>query len=301
MPSAAQRKPTPAATKRAPARPELFQDILVHQDESDASRTALHYADALASAADGNLSALMFGILASYPVSIYMEATPDIWLSAQRQADAEADALEAKVRDRCAAVGSAPELRRMNVMGGEAGQMLASQAHYADIVIIGINGGGPDYMQRGLFEAVLFYSGRPIILVPEAVRRHGMPRTILIAWCPGREATRALHDALPLLKAADAVHLVVVDEGASFAAYREEEPGVDIGRHLARHGVNVEVRHVPSGRSGTASVILDEARYCGADLIVMGGYGHSRMREWILGGATRDILTMTKLPVLMAQ
>jgi nucleotide-binding universal stress UspA family protein len=273
--------------------------MLVYQDDSQASTNALSYADALATAADGNLSAVMFGFLAVYPTSIYMEATPDVWLAAQRKADEEAAIVEGEVRARLKDLRSAPELRRESAMGGEAGQLLAMQARYADATVLGINEGGPDALQRQLFEASLFYSGRPVIVVPATFERHQQPRKIMVAWRPGREATRALHDALPLLKAADDVKLVVVDEYTS--VLQEKEPGVDIARHLARHDIEVEAKHVPGGGGTIAATLLNEARYFGADLIVMGGYGHSRMREWILGGATRDILRDTHVPVLMAQ
>jgi nucleotide-binding universal stress UspA family protein len=281
------------------AKHEAFQDLLVYQEDTAAAQNALAYADALATAADGNLSGLMFGFMASYPTTIYMEATPDVWLAAQRKADEEASIVEGKIKKRFQPLRSSPELRRVNVIGGEAGQILASQARYADATILGLDASGPSNFQRQLFEGALFYSGRPVIVVPDAYKRHESPRKIMIAWRPGREATRALNDALPLLKSAAEVRLVVVDE--SMSVLQEPEPGVDIARHLARHDVEVDVKHIPGSGGTTASLLLDEARYFGADLIVMGGYGHSRLREWVLGGVTRDILAATKVPVLMAQ
>jgi nucleotide-binding universal stress UspA family protein len=289
----------PAPDFKPSAKPEAFQDLLVYQEDNAAAQNALAYADALAAAADGNFSGLMFGFMAAYPATIYMEATPDIWLAAQRKADEEASVLEAKIKERFKSLRSTPELRRANVIGGEAGQILAAQARYADATILGLNDNGPTGFQRQLFEGVLFYSGRPVIIVPEAFKRHALPKKIMIAWRPGREATRAAHDALPLLKAAEEVRLVVVDEQTSVP--QEPQPGIDIAHHLARHAIEVDVKHVPGTGGTTATLLLDEARYFGADLIVMGGYGHSRMREWILGGVTRDILASAKVPVLMAQ
>jgi nucleotide-binding universal stress UspA family protein len=297
MSNSALRKSAPVS--RPKTKPEAFQDLLVYQEDNATAQNALAYADALADASDGNLSGLMFGFLAVYPATIYMEATPDIWLAAQRKADEEAAAVEARLKDRLRLRRSAAELRRSNIMGGEAGQILAAQARYADATILGLNDDGPTNFQRQLFEGALFYSGRPVIVVPEAFKRHALPKRIMIAWRPGREATRAVHDALPLLKAADDVRLVVVDEQMSTA--QEPQPGVDIARHLARHDIEVDVKHIPGTGGTAASLLLDEARYFGADLIVMGGYGHSRMREWILGGATRDILQSAEVPVLMAQ
>jgi nucleotide-binding universal stress UspA family protein len=297
MPDSALGKSVPASMRKVPH--EAFQDLLVYQEDTAPAQNALAYADALATAVDGNVSALMLGFMAAYPASIYMEATPDIWLAAQRKADEEALLLEARIKERLKPLRSAPELRRANVMGGEAGQILAQHARYADATILGLNGGGPTDLQRQLFEGALFYSGRPVIVTPEAFRRSGLPKKIMIAWRPGREATRALHDALPLLKLADDIRLVVVDESASMV--QEPQPGVDIARHLARHDVALDVKHVPGSGGTTAALLLDEARYFGADLIVMGGYGHSRLREWILGGVTRDVLQATTIPVLMSQ
>jgi nucleotide-binding universal stress UspA family protein len=294
---------TALGTSPASAGPRImqegFQDLLVHLDDTAAAWNALAYAHALAGPVDGDVSGLMFGFMATYPASIYMEATPDIWLAAQRKADEEAALVEARIRERLKAMGSADELRRADVMGGEAGQTLAQHARYADAAILGLNDGGPTDFQRQLFEGALFYSGRPVMVVPQAFARHGMPKKIMIAWRPGREAVRAVHDALPLLKLADEVRLVVVDEGVT--AVREPQPGLDIARHLARHDVEVDVKHVPGSGGATAGLLMDEARYFGADLIVMGGYGHSRLREWILGGVTRDLVQATDTPLLLSQ
>jgi nucleotide-binding universal stress UspA family protein len=283
---------------RAKTNPHGLQDLLVHQEDKPSSRNALAYAAAMASAVDGDLTGLMFGFMATYPASIYMEATPDIWLAAQRKADAESAVVEAKIREQFASTTPKPEFRRVNVMGGEAGQTLAAQARYADAAVIGIDAGGPSDLQRQLFEAALFDSGRPVIVVPEGFRRHRAPAKIMVAWRPGREAARAVNDALPLLKGADEVRLVVVDESRS--RLQEPEPGVDIARHLSRHDVRVDVKHIPGSGGTTGSLLLDEARYFGADMVVMGGYGHSRMREWILGGATRDLLGDTQTPLLVS-
>ncbi len=296
MPSSSPRRQAKAGAPEATR--GAFQDVLVYQEDSAAARNAVAYADALVGAVDGNLSCLMFGFMATYPASIYMEATPDMWLAAQRKAEEEATLLEAKIRERLEPMPRAPELRRVDVMGGEADQILAQQAWYADVTIIGFDDGGPSRFQRRLFEGALFYSGRPVMVVPESFNRHATPRKVMIAWRPGREATRALHDALPLLRLAEEIRLVVVDESKS--VIQESQPGVDIARHLARHDVDVDVKHVPGSGGTTAALLMDEARYFGADLIVMGGYGHSRVREWILGGATRDMLQSTRIPVLMA-
>ncbi len=102
---------------------------------------------------------------------------------------------------------------------------------------------------------------------------------------PGAEAARAVQDALPLLQRADLVTILAVAEGRRVGS--EEDAGADIARHLARHDVRAEVIHVPASGRAAQAVIADEARFLGADLVVMGGYGHSRFSEWIFGGVTR--------------
>jgi nucleotide-binding universal stress UspA family protein len=145
----------------------------------------------------------------------------------------------------------------------------------------------------------LFNSGRPVIVVPEAASVASAPRRVLIAWRASPEATRAVHEAMPILLRAEQVRLLVVDDG-HLRNEDGQDPGADIARHLARHSVNVEVKVVPAGGRSTSDVILSEARYLGAELIVMGGYGHSRLREWIFGGATRDILHESAIPMFIA-
>jgi nucleotide-binding universal stress UspA family protein len=298
------KKTTPAAFS-SPALP-LFQDILVYQDETTAAVDALAYAEAIGAAAEGHVAGLMFGFMSPYPATVYMEATPDIWLAAQRRAMEEADAVEKRIKVRLAFSTLGTELRRKDVMGGEAGSILAVHGRYADVVVIGWSsrGGKKDgnrdgtEFERDLFRGVLFESGRPVILVPENYKAKEPPRRILVAWSPEREATRAVHDALPLLQGAELVTILAVAEGSNING--EEDAGADIARHLARHDVKTEVKHVPASGRAPQTVIADEARYLGADLIVMGGYGHSRLSEWIFGGVTRDMMDDLKTPVLMA-
>ncbi len=298
------KKTAPAAASR-PA-PAVFRDLLVYQDETAAAANALAYAAAIAAAADGHVAGLMFGLMSPYPATVYMEATPDIWLAAQQGAAEEADAAEKRLKARLAFSKAGVELRRKDVMASDAGRVLAVHSRYADALVLGwsAKGGKEDgnrdgtELERDLFRGVLFESGRPVILVPEAFKAKQPPKRILIAWSPEKEATRAAHDALPMLQGAELVTILAVAEGGGIDG--EADAGADIARHLARHGVNAEVKHVPASGRAVQAVIADEARYLGADLVVMGGYGHSRLSEWVFGGVTRDMMADLKTPVLMA-
>ncbi|MCU0884507.1 MAG: universal stress protein [Beijerinckiaceae bacterium] len=267
------------------------EDLLVLADGSAAAAKALAYAEALAP--DGNVTALMFGLMPGYPVS---EFSGEAWLIARRDAETAAERAEAAFTETLARHGSRAELRRADVIAGEEGRVMAAQARYVDAVIFGWPTAEAARPVRE-FEAVLFNAGRPSILVPETCALRGQPRRIMVAWSPTREASRAIHDALPLLAAAEQVGVVVV---ASEWDILEPNPGDDMARHLARHDIAVEVKNVPTGGRLVASVLLDEARFQGAELIVMGGYSHSRTGEWLFGGVTRDMLGALSVPVMMS-
>jgi nucleotide-binding universal stress UspA family protein len=146
-------------------------------------------------------------------------------------------------------------------------------------------------------EAVLFESGRPVIFVP-FIQKGGMTLDhVLVCWDGSRAAARAVADALPFLKKAKQVEIVIVSEKPN---KKDEIPGADLGQHLARHGLKVEIKHITSPDIGVASTILSYAADSGTDMIVMGGYGHSRLREFVLGGVTRGMLESMTVPVSMS-
>lgn len=267
------------------------EDLLVLADGSAAAANALAYAEALAP--EGNVTALMFGLMPAYPVS---EFGGEAWLIARRDAEREAIEAEAAFREKLVRQGSRAEVRRADVVPGDEGRVIAGHARYVDAAIFGWAAKDSARPVRE-FEAVLFNAGRPCLLVPEACALRGAPRNVVVAWSPTREASRAIHDALPFLAAAENVSVVVVAEEWTSA---EQNPGDDMARHLARHDIKVEVKHVPAVGKLVSEVLLEEARFQGADLIVMGGYSHSRTGEWLFGGVTRDMLGGLTVPVIMS-
>lgn len=154
-------------------------------------------------------------------------------------------------------------------------------------------------LMHGYFHALLFESGRPVLVVPAHAVMQAPPRHIVVAWHPTEQASRALNDALPFMTAATTVDVVqVIGNGGKWE--QRERIGLNIGVHLARHGIEVNiVSRLPVVESVALS-LLRHARASGAQLIVAGGYGHSRAREWLLGGVTRELLHATHLPVLFA-
>ena len=151
--------------------------------------------------------------------------------------------------------------------------------------------------ERLIAEAALFESGRPVLIVPYIQKAGLKLDRVMVCWDGSRNAARAIADALPFLARAKAVEVVTVtgEPGKS-----SDIPGADIAHHLARHGLKVEVERIVAPDIDVTSMILSHAADTGTDLIVMGGYGHSRLREFVLGGATRGILASMTVPVLMS-
>ena len=177
---------------------------------------------------------------------------------------------------------------------------VAVHAYYADLVVIARpESAGQTAGPPGLAESLVLSSGRPIIVFPPG-GKVSQVRRILVAWNATRESIRAVADALPLLVKAKAVEVLVVDHQRHPEGHGQE-PGADIARHLARHGVHVEVRRLSSGGKDVGRLLLSEAAAFDADLLVMGAYGHSHLREWMFGGVTRTVLYEAGLPVLMSR
>jgi nucleotide-binding universal stress UspA family protein len=177
----------------------------------------------------------------------------------------------------------------------------AVHARYADIAILGQldpDSGEPD-MIRPRPEQVTLASGRPILVVPYAGSFPNLGRRVVIGWNASREAARAVNDAMPLLTAAEIVSILTIDPREGPRAHGEL-PGADISLHLARHGVEAEIERMVSADLPVGEALLSRAADLGADLLVMGAYGHSRARELVLGGATRSLLRSMTLPVLMS-
>ena len=272
----------------------MIKDVLVHLTGSSEDAVRLHYANALAERLGAHLTGLQ------------VHALPDVLAITDPSGSAflqelivtsenHADAIGAELRERLSSLGPHAELRRIDVYPGDIGPALASEVRMSDLFVGTRPYGGPAKSER-IGEAVLFRSGRPCLFLPPAVQCDPKLDTVVVGWKNTREAARALAAALPILQLATAVNVVTVSEpGGSIGV----EDATDIGRYLGRHGIKAEIRTVP-GAPDTASALLREAHASAADLIVMGGYGHSRLLELILGGATRDILSTAAIPVFMA-
>jgi len=280
-----------------------LKDLLVHLDGSEQSRHRLDFALALASAHGAHLTGLYIldlvpalgAIAHSYPGRV------DQLKSFTKIREAELDKakqVETLFRDLLKRNGIDGEWRFLESLPSET---IALHARYADLTILGqIDPQNPPPVNASRIpEEVLFASGRPVLIVPYIARDKSPGENVLVAWKPTREAARAIADALPLLEKARKVTVLTVNPERGVDA----EPGMptaDIALHLTRHGVRVEAATTVANAIATGDVLLNYVSDTGADLLVMGGYGHSRAREFVLGGVTRQLLQQMTVPVFMA-
>ena len=174
----------------------------------------------------------------------------------------------------------------------------AMHALYADLVVTSMHTGDPKRADINLvFESVLLSTGRPVLAIPAQLSGAPIGKRVLIAWKASRGAARAVQESLPFLGKAEAVQVLELHRDSDRPL---REYGADIALHLSRHGVAVDVAHGPASESEIGAAILERARTFGADLIVAGAYGHTRMREYVLGGTTVHLLRNARVPVLMA-
>lgn len=275
----------------------MIKDIVVHLDGNEMDEVRIAHAEQLASRHG------------AFVTGVYVNRVPDVAISAEPssaaaqvifdQQNAAAKAGEegmGRLKPRFERLGVNNDLRRFDVFGWQAGEVLAAEARTAD-VFIDLRPYGHPAEDPQTVEQVMFGSGRSTLLVPPDAAAKDFD-TVMVCWRDTREAARAITESLPILKMAEAVHVVMVDEGRSPDG-EQREPGADVARHLDRHGVHVELVHARADK-GISATLLRQAETLKADVIVMGGYGHSRFREWALGGVTLDILTRAMAPVLVA-
>jgi nucleotide-binding universal stress UspA family protein len=177
---------------------------------------------------------------------------------------------------------------------------LAVHARYADLTVLGqADPGAPSFTPLNLPEAMALSTGRPVLVVPHVGASPDVAKTVMLCWNASRESARAASDALPLLRAAAKVIVLCVDPRSS-AHGHGAEPGADVAAWLSRHGVTVAVQRDVAADSDVGNVILSRAADLDVGLIVMGLYGHSRLRETVLGGASRTLLASMTVPLFVS-
>jgi nucleotide-binding universal stress UspA family protein len=279
-----------------------YKSIVVQLDMSARAHPRLEYALRLARQFDAHLTGV-FSAFSPDPRSFYvMAGTADYYEEHRKARQERHGALERIFH---------AELLRAGVRGqwvdypDSAGEAIPRYARYADLVVAGQD--DPDdpeaFVADHFPETLVMTSGRPVLFIPYTGVFPTLGANIMVAWNGSRESARAVQDAMPLLQRAEKVTVVRLNEskGEPSASRANRIPGADIALLLARHDVKAEVaaldgvNDIPMG-----DMLMSRASDLGADLVVMGAYGHSRWQELVMGGATRTLLESMPVPVLMS-
>ena len=270
-----------------------YKDIVVHVGSDGRSAVRLDAAVDLAERHEGKVTGVYVLSRLTVPGFASFELSTEVYKRLDAEQRALAEEAERQFAGRMAKSTVASEWR---LTTGDAVDAVTTSAHYADLTVVGQHDPDDDSSIAGLPDSVVLGAGGPVLVWPYAGSFSVGAETVMLAWNGTRESKRALSDALPLMQQAEKVIVLGIDTGDG-----KRIPGADVAAYLARHGVSTEARHtVSSSDLGASDALLSEISDHGAGLLVMGGYGHHRMREVLLGGVTRDILRQMTVPVLMS-
>jgi nucleotide-binding universal stress UspA family protein len=273
-----------------------FKTMLVHVDTGRSAAARLKLSADLAARSAAHITGLY--VRRPFQAPAFSDAGPamdSLYRTYENAAKADEALATAAFRDFIGGTSLSSEWR---VTDGLAEEIVAAHARYADLLIVGQS--EPDdatTTPSDLAETVVIASERPVLIVPHIGVTKPPGKTVLLCWNGTREAARAATGALPILKQADKVVILLIDPRNDGDP---EGPGGRVATWLARHGVKAVVKRDTAGDSDVGGVILSRAADQDADLVVMGLYGHSRMREWVLGGASRTLLASMTVPLLVA-
>ncbi|PWE32270.1 universal stress protein [Maritimibacter sp. 55A14] len=276
-----------------------FKTILTVTLGDAVDTDALDAAVALTRREEGHLDILCLGV-DRVQVGYYFDtASPALLEQGISQAREVAHAAKAKIEERLEGEDIAWSVRAAVVQIGAIAEVVGRTARYCDLVVLPKPYGKEDGETEAaaVLEASLFEGRAPVLVVPGALAGE-IGRKVVVGWNESTESLAAVRAALPVLQAADSVDVAIIDPEAHAAD--RSDPGADLCRMLSRHGVAVEASVLAKTMPRVCDVLMRHATDEEADLIVMGAYGHSRFREAILGGATRDMLADATVPVLMA-
>jgi nucleotide-binding universal stress UspA family protein len=252
----------------------------------------------IAAELEAHLSVVVIGL--AVPPTIGDLPAGTVWLDQRDQEVRLLDGLAIKAAAACEANGLPFDVDVLYAESGFVTEEIHRRALYADVLVIGDGVRADRVLTRRIVDGGVFEARRPLLLVPKSGRTTLKPRRILLAWNSRTEAAQAAREALDMMTWAEEVHVVLVDPDTSYWV-SGGEPGADVAAYLARHGTKVVVEQLLSGDRLVEDVLERHALEINADLLVMGAYGHSRLRERIFGGVTASILEESKFPVLIAR
>ncbi len=275
--------------------------ILAVLNDPDTAAGVLETAIMLCNQNNGHL----IGLYAEAPEQVFIYAPMEVpsastIAAVQEAARERADKIETMFRARVEREGISFEWRKFLIPGGFSSNGVIDSARSADIVVCGQLDDDTPGPLRSDIELLIFECGRPVLMVPYIVKAAKPIERALVAWNGSREAARAAFDALPLLSGAKEIEILSVDARDS-GSQTADLAGSELAATLTRHGIKVNVNNIVSGGTPVGSVIENRVSDIGADLLIMGAYTHSRLRERLFGGATNTLLSSMSTLTLMSR
>src|SRR3974390_329126 len=274
----------------------MIKDIVVNLGLG-AHDPAGNYAISGAGAFESPVLGVPFSYEPITPGTVMGGIPPEFIESQRAESDKRARAAIQRFEEAAKRAGISFEASIVSASISGAADRLGRLGRRFDLIVVGQPEREKSVPEEVVDEGALFDSGRPVIFVP-FIQKNGLKLDrVMVCWDGSRAATRAIADSLPLLRKAKEVEVVMVANGRTKS---DEIPGADLGQHRAPHGVKLRVKRITTPEIDVASTILSYAADISADFLVMGGYGHSRLREFVLGGVTRGLLESMTVPVLMS-
>jgi len=275
----------------------MVKDIVVNLSVAEGGDYAGEYAVSVATALGAHVAGIAFLYDPIVPVSGSGYIPAEVIETQQADNEAAAKAAIDRFNAVTARAGVSAEAITLGASFAGASDQFGRIARRFDLSVVGQAEPDKTAVEEMIAESALFESGRPVIVVPYIQKTPLKLDRVMVCWDGSRPAARAIGDAMPLLERSGSVELVIV---TNERGKQDEIAGADMGQHLARHGLKVNVNRVPGGDIDVADALLSHAADEAIDFIVMGGYGHSRLREFVLGGVTHSILRSMTVPALMA-
>ena len=279
-----------------------IKDILVHLDDSKECENRVVAAVSLAKRQGSSVTGVALALESTISTYIGIDIPTSLSDAQKKLVQEAAESAVTKFAKAAESEGVSCTAKIVPCSATKAPAVLAFHARHADIAFLGQPNPESEaaHFMESLLEGVLFASGRPVYIVPYIGRPDVKFRKAVIAWDGGKKAVRAVNDAIPLLQGRGEAEVLVINPESRKEAHGDN-PGADIAAHLQRHGVDTKVVIQPHAEISPGTVILNYLSDSGADLLIMGAFGHSRLREKAFGGATDTILHQMTTPVLMSE
>jgi nucleotide-binding universal stress UspA family protein len=275
----------------------MIRDMVAHLSVGSSRDVAMDFAISVATRFTAHVAGIGFVYEPVIPMSDRYGIPADVIVSQRIENQRAAEAALSAFAEAARRAAVSAESRSLDLSFHGAPTLFARLARRFDLSIVAQPEPGSAGPEQPMLEAALFDTGRPVLVVPYIQRSGLRLERVMLCWDGSRSAARAAADAMPFLVHAGATEIVVVE---TETLKSDELPGADIAQHLARHGVRAELTQIVAVETDVTNALLSHASDSSADLLVMGGYGHSRLREFILGGVTRGILSAMTIPTLMS-